>query len=177
MISNLINRHDQFLYEFVADTKKPHSRSITGSVLAAAGMARWLAPGMTFFRNEPINEVAQQLNMCTQGVADLCDGWAGFRTPDTESLHAHFGSGNTTSDRQHIPSEVSFKFAYPYIAAQLIVMAGAPSPGNTQRHCQSYVAILRCCLYKNARGHHNLGRLAFPKPATRSITRQLRLSE
>lgn len=34
---------------------------------------------------------------------------------------------------QHIPSEVSFKFAYQYMAAQLIVMAGALSPGHTPR--------------------------------------------
>ena len=34
---------------------------------------------------------------------------------------------------QQIPSDVSFKFAYQYIAAQLIVMAGALSPGNTPR--------------------------------------------
>lgn len=34
---------------------------------------------------------------------------------------------------QHTPADVSFKFAYQYIAAQLMVMAGALSPGNTPR--------------------------------------------
>jgi hypothetical protein len=34
---------------------------------------------------------------------------------------------------KHTPADVSFKFAYQYIAAQLIVMAGALSPGNTSR--------------------------------------------
>lgn len=32
---------------------------------------------------------------------------------------------------KQVPANVSFKFAYQYIAAQLIVMAGALSPGNT----------------------------------------------
>lgn len=32
---------------------------------------------------------------------------------------------------QQVPADVSFKFAYQYIAAQLIVMAGALSPGKT----------------------------------------------
>lgn len=34
---------------------------------------------------------------------------------------------------QQVPADVSFKFAYQYIAAQLIVMAGALSPGHTPR--------------------------------------------
>lgn len=34
---------------------------------------------------------------------------------------------------KQVPADVSFKFAYQYIAAQLIVMAGALSPGNTPR--------------------------------------------
>lgn len=32
---------------------------------------------------------------------------------------------------QQVPADISFKFAYQYIAAQLIVMAGALSPGKT----------------------------------------------
>lgn len=34
---------------------------------------------------------------------------------------------------KQVPADVSFKFAYQYIAAQLVVMAGALSPGNTPR--------------------------------------------
>jgi hypothetical protein len=34
---------------------------------------------------------------------------------------------------KQVPADVSFKFAYQYIAAQLILMAGALSPGNTPR--------------------------------------------
>jgi hypothetical protein len=36
-------------------------------------------------------------------------------------------------EHKQVPADVSFKFAYQYIAAQLIVMAGALSPGNTPR--------------------------------------------
>ncbi|SUQ34096.1 transposase and inactivated derivative [Vibrio vulnificus] len=110
-------------------------------------MVLWLIVGMTFFRNEPIAEVARRMNVCTDGLADeellaksaltqarqrlgraapewlfkQCgrtwgleryrdDTWQGlqvfavdgalFRTADTPELREHFGSGNTSSNRQ-----------------------------------------------------------------------------
>ena len=107
----------------------------------------WLVLGMALFRNEPIQEVARRLNICSEGLASESliaksgisaarqrlgadplqwlfqrtgkhwanerfegDDWQGlqvfavdgvlFRTPDTPDLREHFGSGNTSTQRQ-----------------------------------------------------------------------------
>lgn len=107
----------------------------------------WLVLGMALFRNEPIDEVARRLNVCSQGLANEAllarsglsgarqrlgadpvewlfkqtgqhwgkeryadDTWQGLqvfavdgallRTPETPELREHFGSGNTSTNRQ-----------------------------------------------------------------------------
>ncbi|MGI9282552.1 MAG: IS4 family transposase, partial [Endozoicomonas sp.] len=107
----------------------------------------WLVLGMALFRNEPIEEVARRLNICSEGLASESllaksgissarqrlgaeplqwlfqrtgqhwaserfeqDDWLGlqvfavdgaqFRTPDNPELREHFGSGNTSTNRQ-----------------------------------------------------------------------------
>lgn len=50
---------------------------------------------------------------------------------------------------QRAPSEISFKFACQFIAAQLVVMAGALSPGNTPRRLADLRGSISLLFIKN----------------------------
>ena len=66
-------------------------------------------------------------------------------------------------EHDRLPSDISFKFAFQFIAAQLVVMSGAVSPGHTPRRLAELRGAVACLFIKK--------RTRPPRPRTVKISK------